>query len=167
MAPHLFQCSKLSNSLYKADFLRLQCHSEVKYIILVIRSDVQLEFNVFEIYLTLIAWHHIYFNAQSCRILYTRQICMCFSVRCCGRLRISTARSEFIVCEHQSNYGTQEYLASQFYKSKILQFRNSGQVEIQRSPLFDQYVSFGQRNVIAFRFVTYYLLKSYCISFFY
>ena len=112
MAPHLFQCSKLSNSLYKADFLRLQCHSEVKYIILVIRSDVQLELNVFEIYLTLIAWHHIYFNAQSCGILYTPQNCLCFSVRCCGRLRISTARSEFIVCEHQSNYGTQEYLAS-------------------------------------------------------
>ena len=37
--------------------------------ILAIRSNELLEFNVFETYLRLIAWHHLYFNAQSCRIL--------------------------------------------------------------------------------------------------
>jgi len=33
MAPHLLECSKLSNSLYAGDFLGLLCHSEVKYMI--------------------------------------------------------------------------------------------------------------------------------------
>jgi len=42
--------------------------------ILVIRSNVLLEFNVFETYLRLIAWHHIYSNAQSCQIRYTLHI---------------------------------------------------------------------------------------------
>ena len=42
--------------------------------ILVIRSNALLEFNAFETYLRLIAWHHIYFNAQSCQIRYTLHI---------------------------------------------------------------------------------------------
>ena len=42
--------------------------------ILVIRSNVLLEFNVFETYLRLIAWHHIYSNAQSCHIRFTLHI---------------------------------------------------------------------------------------------
>ena len=46
--------------------------------ILAIRSNVLLEFNVFETYLRLIAWHHLYFNAQNCRFLYTPQICFNF-----------------------------------------------------------------------------------------
>jgi len=33
MAPHLLECSKLSNSLYAGDFLGLLCHSEVKCMI--------------------------------------------------------------------------------------------------------------------------------------
>ena len=64
----------MSNSLYAGDFLRLLCHSEVKYTILVSQRDLQLEFDVFEMYLRRIGWHHIYFNAQSRRILYTLEI---------------------------------------------------------------------------------------------
>jgi len=74
MATHLFQCSQLSNSLYTADFLRLECHSGVKYRISVSQSDLELEFNVFEIYLRCIAWQHIYFNAHSCQIHSALQI---------------------------------------------------------------------------------------------
>ena len=33
MAPHLLECSKLSNSLYAGGFLGLLCHSDVKYMI--------------------------------------------------------------------------------------------------------------------------------------
>ena len=42
--------------------------------ILAIRSNELLEFNVLETHLRLIGWHHLYFNAQSCQICYTLHI---------------------------------------------------------------------------------------------